>query len=47
MKRPETIAERRQAWKDRYFNKHSNELTRVVILQRENEKLRRELEKSN
>lgn len=47
MKRPESIAERRQAWKDRYFNKHSNELTRVIILQQENGKLRKELQKFN
>ena len=44
MERPKTIEERRQAWKDRYFNKYSNEETRIILLQKENERLRKELE---
>ena len=43
MDRGKTIEERRQEWKDRYFNKHSNELTRKIILQQQNEQMRKEL----
>ena len=42
-RRGATIEERRQEWKDRYFNKYSNESTRKIILQKENAELRREL----
>ena len=44
MERSKTVEERRQEWKDRYFNKYSNEATRKIILQKQNEELRRELE---
>lgn len=43
--RPATIEERRQAWKDRYFNQYSNEVTRKIILQQQNKQLREELAK--
>lgn len=44
MNRAKTIEERRQQWNDRYFNKYSNEITRIVILQKQNEELRKELD---
>lgn len=43
MTRGATIEERRQEWKDRYFNKYSNEATRKIILQKQNAELRKEL----
>lgn len=47
MTRGKTVEERRQEWKDRYFNKHSNEMTRKIILQQQNAELRKELETLN
>lgn len=43
MTRGATIEERRQEWKDRYFNKYSNGATRKIILQKQNAELRKEL----
>lgn len=43
MSKEKTIEERRQEWKDKYFNKYSNELTRKIILQQQNEQMRKEL----
>nr|WP_326167987.1 hypothetical protein [uncultured Lachnoclostridium sp.] len=45
MKRAETVEERRQQWKDRYFNLHSNDETRKIILQQQNKMLREYLKK--
>lgn len=47
MKRAKTLEERKQEARDRYFNKYCNEPARKVILQRENEALRKELAKLN
>ena len=47
MTRGKTVEERRQEWKDRYFNKYSNEATRKIILQQQNAEMRKELETLN
>lgn len=47
MTRGKTLEERRQEWKDRYFNKYSNEATRKIILQQQNAEMRKELEALN
>lgn len=47
MERAKTVEERRQQWKDRYFNKYYNEPARVVVLMKENAMLREELKKYN
>ena len=41
--RPKTIEERRQAYKDKLFNKYHNEPARIIILQKTNQMLREEL----
>ena len=47
MTRGKTLEERKQEARDRYFNKVHNEPTRKIILQRQNEELRKELAKLN
>lgn len=47
MERPATVEERRQMWKDRYFNEHNNKTARLTVLYKENELLRKQLEKYN
>lgn len=44
MKRANTMQERRQEWKDKYFNKYSNDVTRLIVLQKQSEQVREELE---
>lgn len=44
MDRASTIQERRQEWKDKYFNKYSNDVTRLIVLQKQSKKLSEELE---
>lgn len=44
MNRSSTIQERRQEWKDKYFNKYSNDVTRLIVLQKQSEQLSEELE---
>lgn len=39
-----TIQERRQEWKDKYFNKYSNDVTRLIVLQKQSKQLSEELE---
>ena len=45
MKSQEEIRKRQQEYKDKMFNKFSNEFTRKIILQKQNQMLREELEK--
>lgn len=47
MTRGKTLEERKQEARDRYFNKYCNKPALKVILQRENEELRKELAKLN
>lgn len=44
MNRASTIQERRQEWKDKYFNKYSNDVTRLIVLQKQSKQLSEELE---
>ena len=44
MNRASTIQERRQKWKDKYFNKYSNDVTRLIVLQKQSKQLSEELE---
>lgn len=43
MKRANTMQERRQEWKDKYFNKYSNDVTRLIVLQKQSGQLSEEL----
>lgn len=45
MERAKTVEERRQQWKDRYFNKYSNEATKIIILQKQNDMIKKEIER--
>lgn len=45
MKSQEEIRKRQQEYKDKMFNKFSNEFTRKIILQKKNQMLREEIER--
>jgi|GEM_PF-4118406 len=45
MKSKEEIRKRQQEYKDKMFNKFSNEFTRKIILQKQNQMLREEIER--
>lgn len=45
MKSQEEIRKRQQEYKDKMFNKFSNEFTRKIILQKQNQMLREEIER--
>lgn len=45
MKSQEEIRKRQQEYKDKMFNKFSNEFTRRIILQKQNQMLREEIER--